>query len=98
MNFTRRTMLQLAAMLTGVAMVPATAYAANYTIAGIVFQQDQYFRGVHIGMDGASKAASAELLSGNSDGKLEKETQLIDTQLPSSLWRSVAWPLKQRSP
>lgn len=95
MNVTRRTVLQLAAMLTSVAMVPATAYAANYTIAGIVFQQDQYFRGVQIGMDTASKAASAELLSGNSDGKLEKETQLIDTYLARGVGAIVVAPLSK---
>jgi ABC-type sugar transport system substrate-binding protein len=95
MNFTRRTVLQLAAMLTSVALVPATAYAANYTIAGIVFQQDQYFRGVQIGMDTASKAASAELLSGNSDGKLEKETQLIDTYLARGVGAIVVAPLSK---
>lgn len=95
MNFTRRTVLQLAAMLTSVAMVPATAYAADYTIAGIVFQQDQYFRGVQIGMDTASKAASAELLGGNSDGKLEKETQLIDTYLARGVGAIVVAPLSK---
>lgn len=95
MNFNRRTVLQLAALLTGVALAPASALAANYTIAGIVFQQDQYFRGVQIGMDTASKAASAELLAGNSDGKLEKETQLIDTYIARGVGAIVVAPLSK---
>ena len=48
MNFSRRTIL-VATALTIVPLAPATVLAADHTIAGIVFQQDQYFRGVQIG-------------------------------------------------
>lgn len=92
MNFSRRTIL-VATALTIVPLAPATALAADHTIAGIVFQQDQYFRGVQIGMENAAKAASAELLSGNSDGKLEKETQLIDTYIARGVGAIVVAPL-----
>ena len=92
MNFSRRAIL-MAAAITVVPLAPATVLAADHTIAGIVFQQDQYFRGVQIGMENAAKAASAELLSGNSDGKLEKETQLIDTYIARGVGAIVVAPL-----
>lgn len=93
MHLTRRTALRVAVAMACATLVPASAFAADYTIAGIVFQQDQYFRGVQIGMEGASAAASAELLAGNSDGKLEKETQLIDTYIARGVGAIVVAPL-----
>ena len=80
MNFSRRTIL-VATALTIVPLAPATVLAADRTIAGIVFQQDQYLSGVQMGMANAAKAACDELLDANSENKLEKETQLIDTYI-----------------
>lgn len=50
-------------------------------IAGIVFQEDQFFRLVEFGMDSAARAGGAELFQGNSDGKLDKEIQLVNTYI-----------------
>jgi ABC-type sugar transport system substrate-binding protein len=50
-------------------------------IAGIVFQEDQFFRIVEIGMDSAATAHGIELLHGNSDSKLDKEIQLVNTYI-----------------
>ncbi|WP_155027568.1 substrate-binding domain-containing protein [Burkholderia pseudomallei] len=80
----------------------AGVMAANYAqarqpvIAGIVFQQDQYFRTVEVGMRDAAKAAGAELLEGNSDGKLEKESQLIDTYIARGVDAIVIAPLSAK--
>lgn len=93
MKLNRRTALRLAALAAGIALAPATALAADYSIAGIVFQQDQYFRGVQIGMQNAASELSIDLLSGNSDGKLEKETQLIDTYIARGVKAIVVAPL-----
>lgn len=89
----KRHILTLAALLASVSLVPSAALAGGKTIAGIVFQQDQYFRGVQIGMEKAAKAAGDELLSGNSDSKLEKETQLIDTYIARGVNSIVVAPL-----
>ncbi|MCZ7469156.1 MULTISPECIES: substrate-binding domain-containing protein [Rhizobium/Agrobacterium group] len=85
--------LALAALLATVSFAPNAAFAGGKAIAGIVFQQDQYFRGIQIGMEKAAKAAGDELLAGNSDSKLEKEAQLIDTYIARGVNSIVVAPL-----
>ncbi|KUY84471.1 substrate-binding domain-containing protein [Burkholderia sp. RF4-BP95] len=87
----------LVAVLAVVGVMGATyAEAKKPVIAGIVFQQDQYFRTVEVGMRDAAKAAGAELLEGNSDGKLEKESQLIDTYIARGVDAIVIAPLSAK--
>ncbi|ENN86823.1 periplasmic binding protein/LacI transcriptional regulator [Rhizobium freirei PRF 81] len=93
MSKTKRGILTLAALLATVSFAPNAAFAAGKAIAGIVFQQDQYFRGIQIGMQKAAKAAGDELLAGNSDSKLEKESQLIDTYIARGVKSIVVAPL-----
>lgn len=93
MRKTKHAILTLAALLATVSFAPNAALAGGRAIAGIVFQQDQYFRGVQIGMEKAAKAAGDELLAGNSDSKLEKETQLIDTYIARGVNSIVVAPL-----
>lgn len=69
------------------------ALAAGRTIAGIVFQQDQFFRTIQIGMEAAAKAAGATLLEANSDNKAEKEASLIDTFIARKVDAIVISPL-----
>ena len=85
--------LALAALLATVSFAPGAAFAGGKAIAGIVFQQDQYFRGIQIGMEKAAEAAGDELLAGNSDSKLEKEAQLIDTYIARGVNSIVVAPL-----
>jgi ABC-type sugar transport system substrate-binding protein len=80
-----------AAAATGLATVPATA--KTWTLAGIVFQQDQFFRTIEIGMEAAAKAAGATLLEANSDNKVEKEASLIDTYIARKVDAIVISPL-----
>lgn len=86
------------ATVLAVAGIMAAPYAEakKPVIAGIVFQQDQYFRTVEVGMRDAAKAAGAELLEGNSDGKLEKESQLIDTYIARGVDAIVIAPLSAK--
>lgn len=93
MHHTRRNILAIAALLSAGAFSPQIALAEGKAIAGIVFQQDQYFRGVQIGMEKAAEAAGDELLAGNSDSKLEKEAQLIDTYIARGVGAIVMAPL-----
>ena len=52
------------------------AKAKQIKLAGIVFQEDQFFRLVSFGMRDAAKKAGVELLEGNSAMKPEKEIQV----------------------
>jgi simple sugar transport system substrate-binding protein/ribose transport system substrate-binding protein len=51
------------------------------TIAGIVFQADQFMNVILIGMKAATDKYGAELLTANCDNKPEKEAQIIDTYI-----------------
>ena len=71
------------------------------TVAGIIFQNDMFFRMIQLGME-AQAAAGAELLMGNSEAKPDKEAQLIDTcisRASTRSWcpRSRPWPRPPRS-
>ncbi|MHC4250915.1 MAG: substrate-binding domain-containing protein, partial [Planctomycetota bacterium] len=58
-----------------------TGKAGGPQIAGIVFQQDQFFRLIQFGMQDAAGKAGAELLEGNSANKPDKEIQLVNTYI-----------------
>lgn len=91
----RRTLIAgaSAVAMTAVLIGSGAAFAANRTIAGIVFQQDQYMKTVQMGMRAAAKASGVELLDANSDNKLEKETQLIDTYIARGVQAIALTPL-----
>lgn len=61
------------------AAAPSAMAADKPVIAGIVFQQDIYMKTVLAGMRAAAKTGGATLLEANSDNKIEKEAQIIDT-------------------
>jgi sugar transport system substrate-binding protein len=62
-------------------------------IAGMVFQEDQFFRLVLFGMRDAARANGVELLEANSQGKPDKEIQLINTYIASGVSGIVISPL-----
>lgn len=66
-------------------------------IAGIVFQEDQFFRLVLFGMKDAAARGGAELLEANSAGKPDKEIQLINTYIASTVDAIVISPLSARA-
>jgi simple sugar transport system substrate-binding protein len=82
-----------AAIAAGVGGLPRAVLAQDRAIAGIVFQQDQYMRTVLMGMAAAAEASGVELLEANSDNKLEKETQLIDTYIARGVQAIALTPL-----
>jgi sugar transport system substrate-binding protein len=82
-----------AAIAAGFNVVPMAARAQDRAIAGIVFQQDQYMKTVLLGMAAAAEASGVELLEANSDNKLEKETQLIDTYIARGVQAIALTPL-----
>jgi ABC-type sugar transport system substrate-binding protein len=92
---TRRTILRstAAVFLVGTAMLGTASMAQDRAIAGIVFQQDQYMKTVQMGMAATASATGVELLDANSDNKLEKETQLIDTYIARGVQAIALTPL-----
>ncbi len=79
-NFQWKAIAALTAALVGMGVVQqAHASKEKPVIAGIVFQQDIYMKTVLAGMRAAAKEGNAKLLEANSDNKVEKEAQIIDT-------------------
>jgi sugar transport system substrate-binding protein len=72
--------LAAAALLVG-AGNPSFAQGNDkkYKMAGIIFQDDDFFRLIQYGMEDAAKKNNIQLLTGNSDNKSEKEFQLVQT-------------------
>jgi len=84
-----------AAALTLAAGLPARA-ADTPIIAGIVFQQDQYMRGIQNGMAAAAKG-QADLLLGNSESKAEKEASLVDTYIARGAKALMISPISDKA-
>ncbi len=66
-------------------------------IAGIVFQEDQFFRLVLFGMRDAAKKHGVELLEANSAGKPDKEVQLVNTYIANNVDAIVISPLSTKA-
>lgn len=82
----------LAVTLMAGAAAPAMAQD-DITIAGVVFQQDQFFRTIQLGMNAAADAAGVELLEGNSNSQPEEEISLIDTYIARGVDAIVISPV-----
>jgi len=65
-------------------------------LAGIVFQEDQFFRLVLFGMRQAAKENGVELLEGNSASKPEKEIELINTYISRKVDAILISPLSAK--
>jgi len=66
-------------------------------IAGMVYQEDQFFRLVLFGMRDAAAQHGVELLEANSAGKPDKEIQLINTYIASGIDAIVTSPYSARA-
>jgi sugar transport system substrate-binding protein len=78
----------------------ADAPAANGTppkIATIIFQDDQFFRLIEFGARDAAQKAGAVAVEGNSDNKLDKERQLVDTFITGKASAIVISPLSRKA-
>lgn len=82
----------LAVTLMAGAAAPTMAQD-DITIAGVVFQQDQFFRTIQLGMNAAADAAGVELLEGNSNSQPEEEISLIDTYIARGVDAIVISPV-----
>lgn len=83
----------LATLLSGASLYAGGALAQETVIGGMIFQQDQFFRGIQLGMEQSAKDGGATLLQGNSENKLEKEAELVDTFIARGAKAIVLAPL-----
>src|SRR5215207_6474607 len=88
--------LLAAVALAGLIASPAAAEDPK-VIAGIVFQQDQFFRAFQIGMETAAANAGAELLQANSESKPDKEQSLINTYIARGVDAIVISPIGEQA-
>lgn len=66
-------------------------------IAGIVFQEDQFFRLVTFGMRDAAKQNGVELLEANSASRPDKEIQLVNTYIATGVDAIVISALSRKA-
>src|SRR5437773_6426101 len=80
-------MIKFAWVAVIVASMAAGAFAADRkpVIAHIVFQDDQFFRLTLFGGRDAAERNGVDLREGNSQNKLDKERQLVDTYITSKV-------------
>jgi ABC-type sugar transport system substrate-binding protein len=95
-NRMQRRFLVAGAVAAALAAAPF-ANAKQMTIAGIVFQQDQFFRAIQLGMQAGAKANSVKLLGADSDNKLEREASLIQTYIASGVDGIVISPISAKA-
>jgi simple sugar transport system substrate-binding protein/ribose transport system substrate-binding protein len=76
---------------------PAAAQGKQFKIAGIIFQDDQFFRLLSFGMKDAAEKAGAEFLLGNSMNKADKEIQLIDGYVTKKVDAIAVSPISTKS-
>ncbi|MGE5607158.1 MAG: substrate-binding domain-containing protein [Bacteroidota bacterium] len=73
-------LLILMLVLVILATIFTTAFAAKkYTIAGIVFQEDQFMKTVLMGMKAAADKYGVDLLTSNTANQITKEVEVVNT-------------------
>ncbi|ESX20330.1 hypothetical protein X766_08865 [Mesorhizobium sp. LSJC255A00] len=70
-----------------------SAMGQETVIGGMVVQQDQFDRGIQLGFEASAARGGVTLLQGNSDSKLEKESELVDTFIARGAKAIVLTPL-----
>lgn len=65
-------------------------------IAGMIFQEDQFFRTIELGMQDAARKHHVELFLGNSHGSLDQEIALIDTYIVRRVKAIVISPISSK--
>ena len=72
---------------------PKAASATKMMIAGVVFQADTFMQTVQAGIQAAAEKAGAEVVLGNTENNLEKESSLIDDYITKKVNAIVITPI-----
>ena len=75
----------------------ATGAPGRFKIAGIGFQDDQFFKLIEFGMKAAAEKEGVELSLGNSGGNLDKEISLIETYTANQINAICVAPLSAKA-
>ncbi|NBF40819.1 MAG: substrate-binding domain-containing protein [Spirochaetes bacterium] len=86
--------LALSVMATG-AFAGGQGEDDGERVAGIVFQADQFFQIIQLGMQAAADEYGANLLLGNSDNSPQKEIELVNTYLTGGVDAIAISPLSE---
>jgi simple sugar transport system substrate-binding protein/ribose transport system substrate-binding protein len=86
-----------AALLLPAVTPSARAEEKKPRLAGIVFQEDQFFRLIQYGMRDAAAKAGVELLQANSNNKPDKEIELVSTYVSRKVDAIVISPLSKKA-
>lgn len=79
------------------AAAPSPGAKGKYKIAGIGFQNDQFFKIIEFGMKDAAQKNNVDLALGNSGGALDKEIALVDTYIGQKMDAIVIAPYNQKA-
>jgi ABC-type sugar transport system substrate-binding protein len=71
--------LALALLLAFGSVAQVSAQAKKYTIAGIVFQEDQFMKTVLMGMKSVADKNNVTLLTANTANQISKEVEVVNT-------------------
>ncbi len=74
-----------------------SATKGKFKIAGIGFQNDQFFKINELGMKDGAEKSGVDLLLGNSAGSLDKEISLLDTYVSQKVDAIVIAPYNTKS-
>lgn len=94
-----RNWLQIA-VFAALALAPLSrGYAEEKkpVVAGIIFQDDQFFQLMALGMKEAAAKGGAEFILGNSNNRADKETQLIDSYMARKVDAIVMSPISTKA-
>jgi sugar transport system substrate-binding protein len=72
---------------------PAKPASEKPLIAGVVFQSDTFMQTVQAGIQAAAEKAGVEMIMGNTDNKLDKETSMIDDYITRGVKAIVITPI-----
>jgi ABC-type sugar transport system substrate-binding protein len=69
--------------------------AESYRIAGIIFQNDQFFQVIQTGMEAAAEDLGVDLVVGNSDNDPQKEIELVNNYIVAGVDAIAISPLSE---
>ncbi len=93
---------RLFVMILGVSLLAGCGGQAKpaedqHQIAGIIFQEDQFFRLVDMGMRTAAEGAGAKYLSASTSNLLDREASLVETYISQGVDAIVISPISMKS-
>lgn len=80
-----------------VAAKPSEPAKADITVAGVVFQEDQFMKLLTIGYQDAANAAGVKCLTGNTGNDQAKEAELVNTYVAQKVGGIAIAPLNSES-